>query len=73
MNLCPEYRYILDCCLFLKKKNLIKKAWSFNGVIYIKKSESDREKPKRIIHYDDISFYVPNSYKILESLIVFYA
>ena len=59
-NLCPRYKAIYDNCMGLKKKNLISHLWTFNGTIFIKKSDNRNEKPKRILHVSDLEYFFPN-------------
>ena len=55
-NLCPENKRIFDRCYKLKSQGIIKKLWSFNGVVNIKFSSDYEEKPTKIFHYDDIDY-----------------
>ena len=59
-NLCPKYRSIYDQCSDLKEKNKIKHLWTFNGNIYIKKTDNRNEWGKKILHMSDIYYYFPN-------------
>ena len=59
-NLCPKNKSIFDQCVELKKANIIRHLWTFNSTIYIKKTDYDNEKPKKILHKNDIDYYFPN-------------
>ena len=48
-NLCPSYRSIFESLSELKKRNKIKRLWSYNGTINFKFSDSTNEKPKKDI------------------------
>ena len=60
-NLSPMNKKIIDTCHYLKKKNLIKSCWSFNGAINFKFSERDNEIPKKLYHFEDIFYYIPKA------------
>ena len=51
-NLCSGTLDIYSVARKLKKKNLISSCWTFNGVVHIKKRESDH-KGKKIFHLAD--------------------
>ena len=68
-NLCPDNKQIFDKCYKLKSSNIIKRLWSFNGVVNIKFSESNDEWPTKIYHYSDIDYYIhENSYYLNSSV-----
>ena len=58
-NLCPRYRTILDECKKLKRNGHIKKVWTFKGIVNIKTTDNEREKPKKIYHTYDLEDYIP--------------
>ena len=62
-NLCLDNKRIFDKCYKLKSDNIIKRLWSFNGVVNIKFSDSRDEWPTKIYHFSDIDYYIhENSY-----------
>ena len=60
-NLCPKIKSIFDQCLELKKANMIRHLWTRNGIIFFKSSDNYNEKPKKIMHSNDLDYYFPNS------------
>ena len=59
-NLCPRIKSIFEECLKLKNNNSIRHLWTRNGAIFFKKSDSYSEKPKKVIHMNDLDYYFPN-------------
>ena len=59
-NLCPRYKNIFDHCNELKNNNKLRHLWTYNGNIFIKLSDSRNEKPKKILHLNDLDYYFPN-------------
>ena len=53
-NLCPAYKSIYDKCYKMKKDGIIKKMWTFNGIVNIKYSDSERERPLKLFHIDNL-------------------
>ena len=56
-NLCPIYKSLFEKCKKLKKEKRIKHLWTYNGVINIKYTDENNEKPKRIYHQEDFDYY----------------
>ena len=65
-NLSPENRFIYDSCYLLKKKNVIKNVWSFNGVVHVKYADKSDERTIKLYHTDDIFHSIPNVDKFLD-------
>ena len=59
-NLCPKYKSLYEQCVELKRANTINQVWSYNGTVCIKKSDSSTEKPKRILHTNDLYYHFPD-------------
>ena len=57
-NLCPRYKELYDECTKMKRSKMIKHVWTYNGSIYIKKSDNRNEKPQIILHVNDLN-YIP--------------
>ena len=60
-NLSPMNRKCLNTLNYLKKKNIIKSCWSYNGIINYKLSDNKNERSKKLFHYDDILYYIPRA------------
>ena len=60
-NLCPRYKEIYEQCLKMKKTKDIKHVWTYNGTICIKKSDNRNEKPIKILHVNDLNYYIPEA------------
>ena len=54
-NLCPSYRSVYDTCADMKKYGDVKKFWSYNGIINVKFTDNENERPTKIFHIDDLS------------------
>ncbi len=54
-NLCPKYKLIYDHCMELWQQNVIRNVWTFNGTIFVKKTDSS--KPKTILHMSDLQHH----------------
>ena len=57
-SLCHKYKDLFDKCMELKLCGYIKKIWTYNGIVNIKKTDNYNELPKRIFHQDDIDRYL---------------
>lgn len=53
-NLCPKYKLIYDRCMELWHQNVIRNVWTFNGTIFVKKTDNSSERPKTILHMSDL-------------------
>ena len=40
----------------LKKENKINSVWTFNGIVFFKKSESSDDYGQKVLHFDDIDY-----------------
>ena len=61
-NLCPRYRSIFEKCENLKARGMIKKVWTYNGIVNYKKSDNLNERPKKIFHDSDFNNYFPDTW-----------
>ena len=59
-SLCFKFKDIQDICNEMKNQGLIRKIWTYNGIINIKKSDNFNDLPLKIYHMDDIMRYFPN-------------
>ena len=53
-NLCPANKSIYDQLSHLKEEGIIKKIWTYNGIVNYKRTENEHEKPIKIFHEYDI-------------------
>ena len=57
-NLCPSNKKIYDECYKLKKQGIIKKLWTYNGIVHVKFTYNEDEFPTKIFHKTDIDYYI---------------
>ena len=60
-SLCFKMMNLYDDCMELKSQGIIKKLWTHNGIINIKKTDSYYERPYKIYHDEDITRYFANT------------
>ena len=53
-NLCPMNKKIFGALYKLKKNNLIKAVWSYNGFVFY--TELEDEEPYKVLHIDEIQY-----------------
>ena len=54
-NLCPHYREIHEDCQLLKDTGKINNYWTYNGIVHIKDSNIENERPRKIFHRNDLN------------------
>ena len=61
-NLCPRLRSIYEECDKIRRDGDIRKLWTYNGIVNIKKTENSNERPQKISHENDLHTLFPNHY-----------
>ena len=59
--MCHKNKDIYEQCLSLKNNGNIRKLWTYNGTIYVKKTSNYNERPKRITNVNDIHYHFPDT------------
>ena len=57
-NLCPANKKVFNYLYCLKKENKINSVWTFDGIVFFKKSESSDDYGQKVLHFDDIDYYL---------------
>ena len=60
-SLCHQNKDIYEQCLSLQNNGNIRKLWTYNGTIYVKKTSNYNERPKRITNTNDIHYHFPDT------------
>ena len=58
-NLCPRFRSIFEDCEKMKAEDEIKKLWTFNGIVNLKKSDNINERLKNFYQDNDFEKFFP--------------
>ena len=57
-NLCPRYKEMFEECQKLKNDGKIKQVWTWNGIVHIKKTDTERY-GKKLFHISELEEIVP--------------
>ena len=57
-NLCPATHRIFNRLHKLKKPNEIIDVWTYNGQVFMKVNDNEKECTFLVGHFDDIDFYL---------------